>query len=237
MSNFVSRKRLVIPLVCALSCAAPAAAANLASPSVAIYYSFDLPPSLAAVGAMKAETAKIFDPALISIDWRALGPHGGESAGELIVVRFRGSCSDGIWSAENHASAVTGGFPLADSKTVNGQVLPFADIDCGALETYLSGQHFAQPAESLGKAMARVLSHEIYHILTDSPAHARTGIARAEHSRDDLTASAFTFGKPEMDWLKDWSARSRLMASGGYSTASAGISDEGSTAESDAGAR
>jgi hypothetical protein len=60
---------------------------------------------------------------------------------------------------------------------------------------------------ALGRAMARVGAHEIYHMLTGSTNHARSGIARAEHSRTELTEASFTFAKPEEDWLRAWVLR------------------------------
>lgn len=201
-------------------------------PAIVIYYSFDSPPASAAFTSMQAEVAKIFDPARLSVEWRGLDGRSGEAASELVVVRFRGSCTAN--GAQTPASPRPAGRDdsLADSKIVDGQVLPFAEVDCGALRTYLGGERFADPPSVLGKAMARVLSHEIYHILTASTAHAHAGVARAEHSRNELTAATFAFGKTETDWLKDWSARSKATA------ASADETDDGPVgAEAESGAR
>jgi hypothetical protein len=215
--------------VCAPVCvsAAPPAAA------IVIYYSFDSPPASAVLTSMQTEVAKIFDPTRLSLDWRPVDGRGGEVDSELVVVRFRGSCTANGWQSPASPRATNGGYSLADSKTSDGQVLPFTEVDCGALRSYLGGERFADPATVLGKAMGRVLSHEIYHILTASIAHAHSGVARAEHSRNELTAATFAFGKAETDWLKDWSARSRLVA-----VASAGAADGNAVgAESEAGER
>jgi hypothetical protein len=52
--------------------------------------------------------------------------------------------------------------------------------------------------------MARVGAHEIYHMLTGSDSHASQGIARASHTRADLTAPTFAFAKTETNWLRGW---------------------------------
>jgi hypothetical protein len=57
---------------------------------------------------------------------------------------------------------------------------------------------------ALGRAMARVGAHEIYHILTGSGTHASQGIARASHSRAELIAPTFAFAKMETNWLRAW---------------------------------
>lgn len=213
------------------------ACAGATVPAIVIYYSFDSPPASAALTSMQTEVSKIFDPARLSMDWRQLDGRGGEVDSELVVVRFRGPCTADGWQSPAAAQAMNGGYSLADSKTSNGRVLPFAEVDCGALRSYLGGDlrggRFADPATALGKAMGRVLSHEIYHILTASASHAHSGVARAEHSRNELTAATFAFGKAETDWLRDWSARSR-----GVAAASAGnADDEAIGAEANAGAR
>jgi hypothetical protein len=41
-------------------------------------------------------------------------------------------------------------------------------------------------------------------MLTRSVSHGSSGIARAEHSRTDLTAPSFTFARPEEEWLRSW---------------------------------
>ena len=100
---------------------------------------------------------------------------------------------------------------LAETDLVDGHILPFGDVQCDQLRQFLA------PVESklkddagnvaLGRAIARVSAHELYHMLTGSMNHARAGIARAEHSRADLTASAFNFAKPEEAWLRGWVAQ------------------------------
>jgi hypothetical protein len=60
---------------------------------------------------------------------------------------------------------------------------------------------------SLGRAIARVSAHEIYHMLTGSERHARRGIARSSHSRAELTAPRFGFAQKETDWLRAWAIK------------------------------
>jgi hypothetical protein len=173
---------------------------------------------------VQSQVSKIFDPARLSMAWRQLDGHGGEVDSELVVVRFRVACAADGWRSGS-ARATNGGYSLANSKTSNGQVPPFAEMDRGALRSYLGhnlrGGRLADPAAALGKAMGRVLSHEIYHILTASTSQGHSGVARARHSRNELTAASFAFGKAETDWLRDWSARLK-----GVAAASAGDADE-----------
>src|SRR5579885_3492134 len=77
----------------ALAAASSAAAIPAAAPAIVIYYSFDSPPAPETLASMKTEVGRIFDPARLSIGWRQLDRQGGEVAAELVVVRFRGSCT------------------------------------------------------------------------------------------------------------------------------------------------
>ena len=46
-------------------------------------------------------------------------------------------------------------------------------------------------AEVFGRALARVIAHEIYHIVAQTTDHGESGLAKPELSRDDLVSSRF----------------------------------------------
>ena len=129
----------------------------------------------------------------------------------MVVFRFRGVCSFGQGREALQPPEAPAGQPLAETDIANGVVLPFGAVDCETV------RHFIAPAlkslgseeenAALGRAIARVSAHEIYHMLTGSEGHARRGIARARHSREELTAPTFAFAQKEMDWLRAWVAK------------------------------
>jgi hypothetical protein len=186
-----------------------------ADPSVAplaIYYSFDTPPSAALVTEMESEIGRILAVADMRVAWRDVAaPRNGEDFPALVVFRFRGACSfdrdqDAVQSAGEPA-----GQPLAESDIANGVVLPFGAVDCEMVRRYIAPALKSVGREeknaALGRAIARVSAHEIYHMLTGSEGHARRGIARARHSREELTAPTFAFAPKETDWLRAWVAK------------------------------
>src|SRR5690348_4014861 len=78
----------------AISIPACLGATSASDPGLAIYYSFDTPPSAALVTEMQAEVVRILADASVRVAWRALeSPRNGEDFQGLVFLRFRGVCS------------------------------------------------------------------------------------------------------------------------------------------------
>ena len=184
---------------------------NSSAAPLAVYYSFDTPPSALLVTEMQSEVGRILAAAGVRVAWRAVGsPRNGEDFQGIVVFRFRGICSFGRDSGPNRHPAESSGQPLGATDVADGQVLPFGAVDCDRLRQFIAPVMKSLSLEErdaiLGRAMARVGAHEIYHILTGSEEHAHRGIARASHSRAELTAPIFAFARAETDWLRAWAA-------------------------------
>jgi hypothetical protein len=191
-------------------------AGDLAGAPLAIYYGFDAPPSAAVVTEMQVEMDRIFADGGLRLAWRALGaPRRGEDFPGIVVFQFRGICSFDHFPVAIELQPQPVGQPLAKTDVTNGQVLPFGAVDCDRLRIFIApALKSLSPEEmnaGLGRAIARVAAHEIYHMLTESEGHARHGIARASHTRAELTAPTFVFAPKETQWLRSWevSATSR----------------------------
>lgn len=179
---------------------------------LAIYYSFDVPPSAALVNEIQAEMNRVLGDGGVRIAWRpAESPRNGEDFPGVVFLRFQGTCS---W---DHGSALIvysdpAGQPLAETDISNGHVLPFGAVKCDTVRNFIASVlKSSDPQENdiaLGRAIARVSAHEIYHMLTGSEEHSRHGIARGAHSRADLTAPRFAFAEPQMNWLRAWASKS-----------------------------
>jgi hypothetical protein len=176
------------------------------SASLAIYYSFDSPPPASSFGAMQSELDRILAPTQLRVVWRAIGKGTpSETYPDLVVLHFRGACLFDPSAVE----PVFAGETLAETELSDGRILPFGEVECDPLRRFvapLAGPLKIDRAnKALGRAMARVTAHEIYHMLTRSMRHASSGIARASHSRADLLSASFGFAKPEQEWLRQWS--------------------------------
>jgi hypothetical protein len=176
---------------------------------LAVYYTFDTPPSAALVTEMESEMGRILAAAGIRVAWRDVAsPRNGEDFPALVMLRFRGVCSlDQALEPIQRLDAPVGQ-RLAETDIADGEVLPFGAVDCESMRRYIAPALKSLGREeknaALGRAIARVSAHEIYHMLTGSEGHARRGIARASHSREELTAPTFSFAQKETDWLRAW---------------------------------
>jgi len=180
---------------------------------LAIYYSFDTPPPRDLFTEMKSELDRILAPANLRVAWRSTDTQntGEEDFPDIVVFRFHGRCSFEPNSADEEFAEDPGGLALARTHITDGHVLPFGEVDCDKLRYFIAPAEKSMDAMSrnsaLGRAMARVSAHEIYHMLTGSETHAATGIARPAHSRTELTAHTFSFAEAETEWLRAWVER------------------------------
>jgi hypothetical protein len=130
---------------------------------------------------MKAELESIMGRAGYTVTWHTADQL--DTAPFLVVVELSGNCSPG------GASILPENTSLASTSVTDGQVLPFSTVNCSALTRAIGPTR-----ENLyGRAMARVLAHELYHVLTQTTDHGRAGIAKACFSTADLLASHFDF--------------------------------------------
>ncbi len=223
--------------ISALACANGVCAAQA---PLAVYYSFETKASPALLSTMQSELAAILAPSGISAAWIALDAtrHGADEFPGLVVLRFHGRCSlEG--GADNRNSDVSGK-ALAETDTVDGHVLSYATVNCDTVRDFIAPMLGSMPpawkTQMLGRALARVSAHEIYHMLAGVSKHDdRDGIFQTSHTRKDLTEAVFAFAAPENNWLHAWverqTRRDTVAQAGPASGASAG--DEPVFAESD----
>jgi hypothetical protein len=173
--------------------------------SVAVYFQSVHSNSDIAFNSLKKELTSLLNGATYKVQWGD-SRKPMVSGGSLVVVEFRGSClpsSPGTSSLEKSP-----GSALASSQVVDERILPFISLDCRALNDLLEVPLAALPAAqrevAYGRAMARLLAHELYHFLTQTNHHSKSGIAKAAVSATDLLSGHFDF---------DGEAFARLQAS------------------------
>lgn len=182
---------------------------------ITIYTSFQQePPSEAVLGAMRMELTSIMAPMGLRFEWRSVGQaSGSEPAVELAVVTFKGSCD-----ATRLALKPPHAGPLGWTHISEGAILPFADVDCDGLRSFLQqslmGVRANDREDVFGRALARVVAHELYHILANTQHHGSEGIGKAEYSLKNLLADDFQFGEKESMALISSKAHEVLTISG-----------------------
>jgi hypothetical protein len=82
---------------------------------------------------------------------------------------------------------------------LNQRILPFISLDCNAVNDFLASGISQVPARQrelvYGRAMARLLAHELYHFLTQTTHHTKSGIAKAKVNAAELLADHFDFDR------------------------------------------
>jgi hypothetical protein len=128
---------------------------------VALYTQFEHAPSAAVLESMQNEVETIMAPMGAEFEWRALdNVNGNEVSAQLAVVKFQGRCDPsgpGIRMARGRA--------LGWTHVSDGAILPFSDIDCDGIREFtqfgLQAIDGKERAEAYGRALGRVLAHEL----------------------------------------------------------------------------
>ena len=93
--------------------------------------------------------------------------------------------------------------PLGFTHSSDGSVLSFSEIECdkvrSCLRTAMWGGDYGHSDELFGRALARVLSHELYHMLTGSHSHAASGVSRRSLSGSELISDRLRLTQAELD--------------------------------------
>jgi hypothetical protein len=166
---------------------------------IGIYMSFDGSHSDRAVAAMQREVEGLTKASGFHLQWRSLENRSSEDAfSDLMVVKLRGSCNmQGIQLLFSELGPDADGGALGSTKTSDGQVLPFSELYCDRIRRSIAPLSIgASPEEReslLGRAMGRVLAHELFHVFANTGKHGQEGVAKTAYSRKDLVADVFVF--------------------------------------------
>lgn len=147
----------------------------------------------ATVAEMHREMDKLMKQASIRVEWIQLSDFStGTEVHDLVLVKFRGNCRiqpTPVFLDERG--------PMAFTHTSDGEVLPFSEVLCDrvgvAAKSAMVGGEFGRRDELLGRALARVLAHELYHIKGKCNDHGRSGVARRALTGRELIAATLDF--------------------------------------------
>ncbi len=198
--------------ICAMLAVLPALAQQPGAPiaPIALYTSFQQPPSGEVLQALRDEVESIMSSAGFRFEWRALeGVHGNEVSVELAVVTFQGHCGvDGVAPRGVHTRA------LGWTHVSDGNILPFSGVDCDGIRQFvqngLMGYKAVEREAAFGRAVGRVLAHELYHIFADTKHHGSCGVGKEAYSVQDLLSADFHFQERESNALRTGKAHTNL---------------------------
>jgi hypothetical protein len=148
---------------------------------------------------MQKELAGLMSPAGVAAQWEDPTSYR-DVDGYTVVVDLEGDCS-----VPFHAATVPleEGTPIGSTATAGSHLLPFVSVNCSALDAlmapFMADQPVAYREFVFGRALGRVLAHELYHILTQSEDHMDSGVAKARFSAAELMKNQFEFNDMALD--------------------------------------
>ncbi|GIU76652.1 MAG: hypothetical protein KatS3mg004_3739 [Bryobacteraceae bacterium] len=159
--------------------------AALAGP-VTLVVDAETPLPSKALESLKSEMSRLFGPSGVRLAWadRTHAALGFEAQG-IVVVRLRGDCRipDLPMLPDERG-------PLAWTHISDGAVLPFSEVFCEkvtrAAQLALVGGEHSRREELMGRALGRVVAHELVHILLKHKGHEAKGIFRKGLTARDL---------------------------------------------------
>jgi hypothetical protein len=191
------RLRTCLPLsvlvLAAFCLSAPAEDLTGLTAPLTLVISTERPLPAATVAEMHREMDKLMKQASIRVEWMQLSDFSpGTEVQDLVLVKFRGNCR-----IQPAPVLLDERGPLAFTHTSDGQVLPFSEVFCDrvgvAARSAMAGGEFGRGDELLGRALARVLAHELYHIRGKCSEHGRSGLARSALTGRELIATTLDF--------------------------------------------
>ena len=159
----------------------------------------EYPLSMETRAALEMELRILLSPAAVFPVLRDMDlKTSSEQFRELVVVKISGRCT---FDLKERRSAVQG--PLAAAHSTDGYILPFIDVACerirDVLQPALRGPHFDRLHSLFGRAMARVLAHELYHVLGRTKKHGDSALTAERMSAHQLLADRLHFEDEDLE--------------------------------------
>jgi hypothetical protein len=158
-----------------------------------VYFKFEGPVSPPVYAAMTKEMNALFAKTSLSFDWKRLEESSEfEAVPNLVVVRFRGDCRMTHPTQPLDEQGIFAWTAVSD-----GAVLPFSTVDCdrvrNAVSLALWGGDRARGDQAMGRALGRIVAHELFHLFTKSTSHGERGVARRALTGAELIAEGTAF--------------------------------------------
>ena len=203
------RSALLLASICSIAAAqSPADEAKLNGPLTIVLRS-DQATSPGTLSALEREVESLVAPSGIHINWTS-NTDPPQVYQQVAIVTLRGVCRADAQLRGFTQTTRAGMIPLGQTQVVDGKVLPFADVRCDPIRKLIARELYTKPAserdELLGRALGRVMAHELYHIVLRSTSHGTNGLARASQNSADLMGDRDTFAPSDERRLSQTSA-------------------------------
>jgi hypothetical protein len=182
---------LAVPLLAGKASFAPQSNPH----QITVLLDFDKPHSHVPLKAMQSELQSILYGVGVSLDLRVkdeLPPD--PQFGDLLIFKMKGHCS----TEQLPIGAILDERgPLAWTYESDGEMLSFGEVQCDRVRLSLQRLYGPQTAEMhsmlYGKALARVVAHEMYHMLSNSSEHTKAGVTKSSLTPRELAQDPMHF--------------------------------------------
>jgi hypothetical protein len=162
---------------------------------------FKGPHSQTSIREMEREAGLVLKSSGVRLSWRILGEDPSGAYRDLVVMTFRGSCQYDPAPPRYDESG-----PLALTRITDGEVLPFGEVDCvrvaSSVRYAMSRGDFSRADQLVGRALGRVVAHELVHMLTKSVQHGTDGVEKASLSGKQLIEESLPLDPLDIGRLK-----------------------------------
>lgn len=151
---------------------------------------------------MERESGNILKSGNVKLDWRLRDQTAGQAYPNLVVMTFNGACQ---FDRESRNYDQLG--PLASTLTTDHIIQSFGQVDCDhvvstARSAMINGD-LPHADLLVGRALGRVVTHELVHMLTGSKDHGREGVFESALSGRQLIAPSLPLSVLDVDRLID----------------------------------
>lgn len=162
---------------------------------------FKGPHSGASVSEMEREAGLIMRSSGVQLYWRLPGDQSLHYD-NLVVMTFRGFCGFGQPLRRYYEPG-----PYASTRITDGDVQPFGDVDCdrvvaAAGDAMAGDTDYLHGDQLVGRALGRVVAHELVHMLTRSNRHGSEGVAKASLSGKELIEESLALSMSDIERVK-----------------------------------
>jgi hypothetical protein len=178
-----------------LMAAAFSARAEGFGPNLTVLLEFDNSPSASSLDEMKREVVHQMKPTGYRVDVKLKADiKPNEDFEDLVLVRLKGSCD-----IASMAKFLDERGPLAWTHTTEGEILPFSEVACDHIRRAVTGALWggqkAKQDQLFGRALGRVVAHELYHIVYKTNVHNKGGVFKESLSGYQLIADELESGR------------------------------------------
>ncbi|HYZ85793.1 MAG TPA: hypothetical protein VE621_15390 [Bryobacteraceae bacterium] len=169
---------------------------------VTILLQFDQEHNDMSLEEMKRELTAIMKEAGLKFEFRMLQDvTTGDSFNDLVVVKFRGKCRMDVVPQLLDERG-----PLAFTHSADGRILPFSEVECDRIRLSISSAMYGADRKKadllLGRALGRVVAHEIYHIVGNTKKHGHNGVAKTSLSATQLISDKLVLHEHDVDRIQ-----------------------------------